>query len=197
MTNRHFPLLLTFSCSILFMSLAQAQQNSDIAVLSGPAFGTSHAISGSTDTVSGGTGLTTSICFGYQVVRKSAASLWVEVLPGVYPSPENRSVNTGVHLSEDARMYSAGMRLMIPLQSRVSLFTAAGGGLGNFHQATPTLKLTSALHGLVEFGGGVDVRLTRRFSIRVDVRDYVSGRGLGGVAGRHRLLPLAGIALHI
>jgi hypothetical protein len=32
--------------------------------------------------------------------------------------------------------------------------------------------------------------------IRVDARDYVTGRGLGGVVGRNHFLPMLGLALH-
>jgi len=33
----------------------------------------------------------------------------------------------------------------------------------------------------------------RLFSIRVDARDYVTGRGLGGVLGRNHFLPMLGV----
>jgi hypothetical protein len=40
------------------------------------------------------------------------------------------------------------------------------------------------------------LRLSRSFSVRAEFRDYVTGRGLSGIAGRHHPVPLAGIALH-
>ena len=48
----------------------------------------------------------------------------------------------------------------------------------------------------VEFGGGLDFRLTRLVSLRGEVRDFVSGRGLGGVAGRHHPIYGFGVGLH-
>ena len=47
-----------------------------------------------------------------------------------------------------------------------------------------------------DFGGGADVRLSRPFSLRVEVRDFVGGKGLSGVDGRHHVIALGGIALH-
>ncbi len=51
-------------------------------------------------------------------------------------------------------------------------------------------------HGVFGFGGGADVRLTRWFSLRMEVRDFVTGKGLGGAGGRHHVLPAIGVAFH-
>jgi hypothetical protein len=58
--------------------------------------------------------------------------------------------------------------------------------------------LTTAIldHGVLSFGDGMDFRLSEFFSIRVDVRDYVTGRDLAGVLGRNHFLPMFGFALH-
>ena len=45
-------------------------------------------------------------------------------------------------------------------------------------------------------GGGVDFRLSRHFSIRVDARDYLTGRELGGIPGRNHFLPMVGLKSH-
>ena len=51
-------------------------------------------------------------------------------------------------------------------------------------------------HGVFQFGGGVDLRLTERISIRGEVRDFVTGSGLSGSNGPHHLVPLMGLAMH-
>lgn len=51
-------------------------------------------------------------------------------------------------------------------------------------------------HGSFDFAGGLDIRLTPRWSIHGELRDYVSGLGLGGSNGRHSLTLVAGAALH-
>ena len=105
-------------------------------------------------------------------------------------------------ITQGTLMFVPGVRVMVPLQSRLSVFGAVGGGFGGFSNATltsdnpPDLKTRDTTHGVLGGGGGLDFRLSRYVSIRVDVRDYVTGRGLGGVPGRNHLLPMMGIAFH-
>lgn len=91
---------------------------------------------------------------------------------------------------------------MLPLQSRVSGYGLLGGGGGWFQYAVinggsnPYVSSNSTAQGLLVAGGGIDVRLTRRISIRGEVRDLVTSAGLSGASGRHHVLPLFGIAFH-
>ena len=48
----------------------------------------------------------------------------------------------------------------------------------------------------VDFGGGLDLRLTRLMSLRAEARDFVTGRGLGGVEGRHHPIFGFGLGFH-
>ena len=89
---------------------------------------------------------------------------------------------------------------MAPLQSRLSVFGTLGGGVWFFHRAGITrgnvLTVAESIHGVLGIGGGMDVRLSRFISIRVDVRDYVSGRDLSGVPGRNHWKPMFGFVFH-
>lgn len=91
---------------------------------------------------------------------------------------------------------------MIPLTSRLSVYAAGAGGGGSFHRpqivpdAGPSVISTVTWHGVFDFGGGVDLRLSRPFSIRGEVRDFVTGAGLGGSPGRNHLIAAGGLALH-
>lgn len=95
-----------------------------------------------------------------------------------------------------------GLRLMVPVAARLSFFGVAGGGDGEFHYAwllegsTPYLLSHSTTHGVFEWGGGVDVRLSKRVSIRGEVRDFVSGQGLSGSNGVHHVVTMVGVAFH-
>ena len=103
---------------------------------------------------------------------------------------------------KDMSAYTAGVRMMIPVQDRVSTFLAAGGGAGNFHYpvittgAKPSLASNSVWHGVFDFGGGFDLRLSQRLSIRTEVRDFVAAKGLSGSSGRHHIMPLLGFSFH-
>lgn len=197
--------LLVVLCLMLVASLAQAQgvQNMDIYWLFGVQSVKSQTIAGTSVTVPGSTGATLELGYGYQIVRKSAASLWVElfsmfgggghaVAPGI----------AGTFSSGWGAWVLPGLRFMVPLQSRVSLYAASGGGVGFFDTPTiqqqpfPQASSNTTYHGVFDFGGGVDIRLNRLVSIRGEVRDYVSATRLGGVNGRNRLQLSAGLAMH-
>jgi hypothetical protein len=201
MTRKIHPLLFLGLTLLPGGIRAQGVQNSDIFWLFGANSIPSQSVGGSAATLNGDTGVTIGYGYGYQIVRKSAASLWVEFSP-IFggANPVGASIPGAVNLTWNA--YPIGVRFMIPLQSRVSVYAAAGGGAGNFHvpQIVPgaTLSITSVStwHGVFDFGGGVDVRLARRISLRAEIRDYATGAGLSGVAGRNHPVASGGFGLH-
>jgi hypothetical protein len=94
-------------------------------------------------------------------------------------------------------------KLLVHGEAPLSLYGALGAGGGFFHYAviqttatSPSVELRGTTHGAFDFGGGMDVSLVRALSIRSEIRDYVSGAGLDGVAGRHHLAPRIGLAFH-
>jgi hypothetical protein len=185
-----------------FGAWAQRVQNMDIYFLGGPSFTRAQTIGGTNVTVYGSTGFSYTVGYGYQIMRKSAVSLWVELLPAVLAAPAAETATIPGSISLTSTMFVPSVRIMAPLQSRISVFGALGGGYGSFSNPTltsdnpPDLKTRDVGHGVIGIGGGVDVRLSRFFSIRVDVRDYVTGRNLGGVPGRNHILPMMGFAVH-
>ena len=181
---------------------AQAVQNMDIFYMAGPISTSSQVIPGSTLTVSGSTGLSTQIGYGYMVSRVSAASLWIEFAPMTFTHPgASHSDLTG---SATLRMwtFAPSVRFMVPVQTRVSLYGLIGGGFGSFRYpsiaggSNPYLTSNATTHGVFTFGGGVDLRIVRRVSLRGEVRDFVTGSGLSGRNGIHHPVPLGGLALH-
>lgn len=115
--------------------------------------------------------------FGWYVTGSSKASLWVEFLP--------------IGGTSDFSADSLGLRAMFPISHRVSLYAAAGGGVADSNVGSNRIW-----HGLFDFAGGLDIRLSRRWSIRSELRDYVSGVGLGGYHGRQSPTPVLGAAWH-
>jgi hypothetical protein len=137
---------------------------------------------------------------GYQFVRTSAASLWFEF---AYIE-QGGSLNANIPSSgnRDLEAQTIGLRFAVPVAARVSFFGAAGGGDGEFHYPwilegpTPYLLSHSTTHGVFQWGGGVDVRLSKRVSIRSEVRDLITGKGLSGSDGIHHVITLAGVGFH-
>jgi len=138
---------------------------------------------------------------GYQFAHISAATLWVELAPefraggstyGSAPGPVDRQMDA----------HTLGLRFLAPIGRRISIYATAGGGAASFHDpyliqgSVPVLLNNSTFHGVFEFGGGVDIRLWRRFSIRGEVRDFVTGHDLSGIVGSSHVLPAIGVAFH-
>jgi len=178
--------------SALFCGHAAAQfvQNQDVFLLAGVNLPTTLT----PVLVSGNYG------YGYQIVRSSAASLWVEMsfgfgggaatIPGAGGKPK-LLWNT----------YAPGLRFMVPLHQRVSIYAAGGGGAGNFREVAisgtpPFASAIGTWHGVFDAAGGLDIRLRRSFSLRAEFRDFVTGRGLSGADGRHHPIVGIGIAFH-
>jgi len=176
-------------------------QNFDVSVLSTVAVLPSQTVANSNVTIFSSSQV--DCCsgeVGYQLARTSAGSFWLEYAHTECCGGERASIpHNG---SSGMRAETLGLRFMVPLHSRLSAFGAAGGGAGTFHYPwvlegpTPYLLFGSTLHGVTDFGGGIDVRLSRRISIRAELRDYVSGRGLSGEVGTNRALPLFGVGFH-
>ena len=180
---------------------AQRIQNFDIFIAGGPAWSKSHAIGGTNVTLADSCGFGSETAYGYQVARASAASLWIEY-GMVFPNP---GLKANVPVSSSSRTGFAatlGLRFMVPVNSRLSFYAVSGGGGGSFWVAevtggaNPSVYTYSTSHGLFVFGGGADLRLSRWFSLRAEVRDLVTGKELSGAPGRHHVLPLFGVAGH-
>ena len=192
-------LILILGSSSVF---GQGPQNRELTFLAGPLRSTTQMIPGSSVAVSTSTGLIFENSIGDQVLSTSAGALYVEV-PVVWIFP-GESVALGATGSRHlmGNFVTPGIRFKIPLQSRVSAYGILGGGYGVFRRyelatdASNGLLVQAVGRWVFDFGGGADVRLSRPFSLRVEVRDFVGGRGLSGVDGRHHVIALGGIALH-
>ena len=172
-------------------------QNSDFSFLLGSPLGGSSAVA------SNGTRATTSpsycfqSAFAHTVHSFTFGDLWFEV-----PSTTEDRPASNADIDYSAFYVTLGARLTVPLGSRWSFYGATGGGYVEFtadERLTPDGKdhsLTN-FHGAFDVGLGIDFRLTRLLSIRGESRDYVTGRGLGGVAGRNHVIALFGLAVHL
>jgi len=156
-------------------------------------------VAGTSTTLSSSVAADASFAYDYQISHWSNASLWIE-FPISYQASHQRSSALPGNVELDSTFLTPGVRFVVPVQTRVSVYGAAGGG-GGFYQVpvltgTGLLASTNPAHGVVDFAGGVDFRVNRTFSLRVQVRDFVSGHHLSGVAGVNHIVPTVGLAYH-
>jgi opacity protein-like surface antigen len=154
-------------------SCAAFAQNSDLAFLDGITGPTAH----------GNFGSNFEITYARELLGTRAGDLYLE-FPLIYGS--NAAGNLEI-------LFTPGVRLKVPIQSRVSLYGVAGVGVASFGATAAAVRTTS---GAFEVGGGFDVRLTRLLSLRAEARDFATRRGLGGFIGRNHPIYSVGIGLH-
>ena len=180
---------------------AQRVQNMDIYFLAGPGPSSSMTIPDADVTVNKSTGVASAIGYGYQVSRISAASIWLDLAQTSVVDKLTGADIPGL-VNNDFMSLTAGLRFMMPLQSRISVYGTLGGGWAYLNYPAierltiPSVTSNSTTHGVFQCGGGLDLRLTVRISIRGEVRDIVTGRGLSGSTGPHHVVPLMGVAFH-
>lgn len=179
-----------------------AQNSMEISILAGPAFTKMQTIAGTGVTLYGATGYVFNIESAFPVTHESRATLWADV-PFLFTWPPAQSATIPGSASLNVSMIVPAARLMVHVRPRVSIFGALGAGYCDCTQPALissanglALHATDTYHGVIGAGGGLDFRMTRHFSLRADVRDYVTGRNLSGIPGRNHLVPLLGVAAH-
>jgi len=194
--------LAILSCSL---AVAQRSQNSEFSLLAGATTPTGQVIVAPNVVITGSVGGALQLAYNYQARSFFAGYLYVEV-PCTFTFRSNSSVvGSGVvsSASNDMALFTPGIRLKLPIQARLSFYQFAGGGVGSFHKNETRIDRSGVFvgtsrttHGVFDVGGGLDFRLTRLLSLRGELRDFISGRNLGGASGRHHLVYELGLAFH-
>jgi len=199
--SKSFPMRLLIVALWSGAAWAQGIQNRDMSIAWGPSWNQAQTIGGTNVTLAGSTGWNSQADFGYQVARAGAVSLMVDV-SFLFSYAGGLFANVPAMGRSEFSPITAGLRFMVPVHPRLSFYAVPGGGYVSARSpvvtagASPSVSTNDTRHGVFEFGGGADVRLSRFFSLRAEVRDFVTGRDLAGVTGRHHVSPLFGVALH-
>jgi hypothetical protein len=189
---------------LLLLTGCARAQNSDLGLLLGISGPTSTVQTGSGTRVSGSVGAHGQINYALQLKETSAGRLYLE-LPLLLGGHSSGTVGGGsvTGSAGGALFFTPGVRLNIAPHSRVSLYVAAGAGPAAFNESKAVVanRVVSASTGWTvrvagDFGGGLDFRLTRLMSLRMEARDFISGEGLGGVEGHHHPIYGFGVGFH-
>ncbi len=161
-----------------FAAHAAAQKN-ELSGLVGRTFISDQVITASTfsdNKLRFGNGLTFQGNYARRLMGGPLLSLSLEV-PFMYSPDEDLHLHTNpVSADYQSFFVTPAARLNVFSASAVSPWVSVGGGFGYFRGSTaiPTNTMSNTT-GVFQIGGGLDVRLIRKFSLRAEVRDFQSG----------------------
>jgi opacity protein-like surface antigen len=192
--------------SVLLLAMVAgvaSAQNSDLGLLIGISGPSSQVVTGTQFRVSGSVGASGQINYAAQLKEGSAGRLYLE-LPLLIGGRTSGTVSNVVTGSTEAGIYfTPGLRFNVTLHPRISLYVAGGAGLASFDENRSVVGkgVVSATSGwtssfAVAFGGGLDFRVTRLISLRGEVRDFVSRKGIGLTDGRNHPVFGFGMGFH-
>ncbi len=209
MTRALFFYTALLSLLILASAAVAQEEKHELAGMIGRTFVSDQGVTGITapDTIlHSGKGLTFEVNYGRHLLGLGIAGLTLEV-------PFVANVDENVHFSVNAvpRDYKS---FFITPAIRANLFPGAGlspwvsvgGGFGYFNE-NGTLEFGGANPGktgtatsVFQFGGGLDVKILPRISVRGQVRDFFSGTPQlnvdTGKSRQHNLYVAGGVVFH-
>jgi opacity protein-like surface antigen len=192
---------------LLLMLLAGGAhaQNSDLGLLLGISGPTSDVNLGTGTRISGSVGAHGQINYALQLRETSAGRLYLE-LPLLFGGHSSGIVSSASVTGSSGGnvFFTPGVRLNIAPHSRVSFYVAGGLGPVLFQESNTVVasglvnsNIRWTIAGALDFGGGLDLRLTRLMSVRAEARDFVvSGPHLGGQNGYNHPIFGFGFGFH-
>ena len=203
-------LTVAFTVSVcVFAAHATAQKN-ELSGLIGRTFISDQTITASTasdNKLRFGDGLTFEANYARRVMDGGLLSLSLEV-PFVFSFDEDLHAALPTRIPEDYRSYflTPAARLNVFSATAVSPWVSIGAGFGHFSESSTLLfggknpGKTGNTTGVFQVGGGLDVRLLHKFSLRAEVRDFWSGVPQTNVttdkSRQHNLFVGAGLVWH-
>ena len=166
------------------ISAASAQEKHELTGLIGRTIVSDHAVTGTSTPgalLTSGAGLSFEVNYGRRLLDLGLVGLTAEV-------PLVANVNENVHYNLDlvpknykSFFVTPALRANLFPGSGLSPWVSVGGGFGYFNEnsalefggANPGKSGTTT--GVFQVGGGLDVKLLSRLSLRGEVRDFFSG----------------------
>ena len=152
--------------------------------------------------LSGGPGFQAN--YGYRLMDRTKVALFVETHFLANPLRDISSINRSATRDVATLYLTPGLRLKFAPRAKLSPYLVVGGGYALYEQSfqqisgqpNPAPRFTH--RGVFDFGGGVDVKVWRFFSLRSEIRDFYSGSpGFNALVagGQHNVVAGGGFAL--
>jgi len=161
----------------IFVAQAAAQKN-ELSGILGRTFTSDQGIQGapsSDPNLTFGKGLTFEVNYARRVMGNGLLSIALEV-PFVVNADEDVHAHTNPLLGYRSYFVTPAARLNFFPETAVSPWVSFGGGFGHFSGSSGANPNTSAnTTGVLQAGLGLDVKVSRRFSLRGEARELWSG----------------------
>ena len=152
-----------------------------------------------------GSGLALQANYGYRVLQRRSAALYLETHFLANGLRDIRSANSRATRDVATIFVTPGLRIKFLPNRPISPYVAAGGGYALYEQSLSTIGgLANSAprfthRGAFDFGGGVDARLWRFVSVRAEIRDFYTGNPSFNAAlsnsGQHNVVAGGGFVL--
>ncbi|MGH9600763.1 MAG: outer membrane protein [Terriglobales bacterium] len=157
-------------------------------------------------TINVSTGITYQAIYARLLKQTERVGIYFEVPFVATPLQDVSSTNPAVPLNYASLFITPGVKFKFRPQERVSPFVAVGGGYARFDESedlvsgVPNPGPRGTNTGVFQFGGGFDVKVFSRISLRGEVRDFYSGRPQFNVATdsdrQHNVVFSGGFVIH-
>ena len=172
--------------ALLFLSIlpsaAAADYKNEVGLLLGGIRTPDSSIVPGPGSIEASTGIAFQATYARLLKQTERVGIYFEVPFVASPLQDVSSANTAVPLNYASLFVTPGVKFKFRPQQKVSPFFAVGGGFARFDESedlvtnlpNPGPRGTST--GVLQFGGGFDVKVFSRISLRGEVRDFYSGR---------------------
>lgn len=128
-----------------------------------------------------GSGTALQANYGFRLLSSSKVALYGEVHMLANPQRVVTSTNPGLTKDVASLFVTPGLRVKFFPRGAIAPYFAVGGGWALFEHSTKTIggapnpASRTASHGVLDFGGGVDVKFWKFIGLRGEIRDFYSG----------------------
>lgn len=185
---------------------AAADHKNEVGLLLGGITTSDRSIVSGPGTISVSTGITYQATYARLLKQTDRVGIYFEVPFVASPLQDVASSNPAVPLNYASLFITPGVRFKFRPEQRVSPFVAVGGGYARFDESedlvsgVPNPGPRGTNTGVLQFGGGFDVKVFSRISLRGEVRDFYSGRPQYNVITdgdrQHNVVFSGGFVLH-
>jgi hypothetical protein len=203
MINRRLTVILVVSFVLASAAKASAQRN-ELGLSLGGMITSDRTIEGPPGSINVKGSLTYYINYATRIADFKLASVHLEFPLAGTPSTDLSSANPLLPRNYASLFFTPGIKVKLLPGGSVSPYAVIGGGLGRFSESDSLLNgqpnggNKGTNRGVLDYGGGVDLRVLPFLSLRGEVRDFVSGNPQFNfpVSGRqHNVLTSGGVVL--